>query len=71
MSRRFASPIAWTSPWLTSTSTGDSLAWAARATATSVSWLSTLNAPTAKCSSRLRAISSRALRTFSVMVVRW
>src|ERR1700722_2760995 len=33
--------------------------------ATRVSWLSTLKAPTAKCSLRLRAMRSRARRTFS------
>ena len=40
--------------------TGQLFTWAARAMATSVSWLSTLNAPTAKRSRRLRSISPRA-----------
>ncbi len=52
--------MAFTSPSLSSVSTGADNFCAALQIATRVSWLSTLNAPTAKCSFRERAINSRA-----------
>src|SRR5450830_1452518 len=65
MSRMFCRPIAVTSPSLASTMTGALSRRAARATAIRVSWLSMLNAPTAKCSLRLRCMRSRARAVFS------
>src|SRR5690349_10799251 len=57
--------MATTSPWLTSTSTGDWSFWAALHTAISVSWLSTLNAPTANFWLRLRCMRWRARTVLS------